>query len=301
MELYYFKNREGNVGDDLNPYLWPSLIPDFEARDPQTVFTGIGTILKPAFFEQYASRPVVVFGTGSRGFYPGARFSPESRIAFVRGPLTATILGLPPTAAITDPAYALQLLPNGGTWKRAAKRSGVGFVPHYATLRRAKYGSLEAFATVPRLAKDAGVKLIEPTGGSVDQVLEAMDSCEHLICEAMHGAILADALRIPWTRVALEVPYWESESINEFKWNDWMLSIGTVADAVRLPRPPAAGRKKHLLLGAATGFTTYSKWRDRTAAELQRLKDQSQARLSSDATYKSILDRIDAQLQTFRR
>jgi succinoglycan biosynthesis protein ExoV len=136
MELYYYKNREGNVGDDLNPYLWPRLLNGFAERLPDTLFAGIGTILNDAFFEKSAGRKVIVFGSGSRGYYPRPSWASQSRIAFVRGPLSAAVLGLPSSSALTDAAYAINL----ANWrtKSSAKRSGVGFVPHYATMRRTR-------------------------------------------------------------------------------------------------------------------------------------------------------------------
>jgi succinoglycan biosynthesis protein ExoV len=284
MELYYYKNREGNFGDDLNPYLWPRLLKGFAEQQPDRLFAGIGTILTDAFFQKYADRSLVVFGSGSRGFYPKAQWPVRSRIAFVRGPLSAAVLGLPASSALTDPAYAINL----ASWRNGdgstTKRSGVGFVPHYSTMRRNKLTKC--------LAADAGLRFIDPTG-DVDTVLGELERCEHVICEAMHGAILADALRVPWTRITMEVPFYESDSVNEFKWNDWMLSVRTVSEAVRLPRPPANSRRLHQV----TGFLDSGKWRETTAAALVELKDQRRAVLSSDAALDEVTNRISEELE----
>jgi len=41
----------------------------------------------------------------------------------------------------------------------------------------------------------------------------------------MHGAIVADILRVPWHRFILSTPHTEGERISDFKWNDWMQSL----------------------------------------------------------------------------
>lgn len=44
----------------------------------------------------------------------------------------------------------------------------------------------------------------------------------------MHGAIVADAYRIPWIGV-------DMYGINKFKWQDWMLSLGLDVPLYKLP------------------------------------------------------------------
>lgn len=41
----------------------------------------------------------------------------------------------------------------------------------------------------------------------------------------MHGAILADILRVPWHRFIMSTPFSEGSMVSEFKWNDWLYSI----------------------------------------------------------------------------
>jgi succinoglycan biosynthesis protein ExoV len=45
----------------------------------------------------------------------------------------------------------------------------------------------------------------------------------------MHGAILADAFRVPWIAVS------SSRSINSFKWNDWARSLGVTYAPKHIP------------------------------------------------------------------
>ena len=53
----------------------------------------------------------------------------------------------------------------------------------------------------------------------VDEVITQLKQTECLFAEAMHGAIIADSLRIPW------LPIKAYGTINEFKWNDWTSSM----------------------------------------------------------------------------
>ena len=46
----------------------------------------------------------------------------------------------------------------------------------------------------------------------------------------MHGAIISDALRVPWSRFILTTPYTEGQMISEFKWMDWLYSVQLIID-----------------------------------------------------------------------
>jgi hypothetical protein len=53
----------------------------------------------------------------------------------------------------------------------------------------------------------------------VERTLELIRGSRCVISEAMHAAIVADALRVPW------VPVHAYDHINEFKWKDWSGSL----------------------------------------------------------------------------
>lgn len=69
-----------------------------------------------------------------------------------------------------------------------------------------------------KLCADIGINYISPAL-DVKQVIKQISETETLITEAMHGAIVADALRVPW------IPVRAYNFINRFKWSDWCASI----------------------------------------------------------------------------
>ena len=64
------------------------------------------------------------------------------------------------------------------------------------------------------------IKYIDPTQ-DFEKCLHDIRASEIVIAEAMHAAIVADSLRVPWIPVNFHGKY-----INSFKWNDWCQSLG---------------------------------------------------------------------------
>lgn len=203
MKLYYFKAESGNFGDDLNLWLWPKLLPtNFFDDDASTIFVGIGTLLNHRI---PAANKTVVFGAG-HGYGTKPILDSTWDIFCVRGPKTALELGLSPAYAITDPAILIYEF----TRKAIFPISGrVGLLMHCDSV---------AYGQWDQLAKEAGLYFIDPRW-DVDRVIRELGSCERIITEAMHGAIFADAMRIPWTPI-IAYPH-----ISLFKWQDWTASL----------------------------------------------------------------------------
>jgi succinoglycan biosynthesis protein ExoV len=145
---------------------------------------------------------------------PLPKFVPETgknyRILFVRGPLTARLLGLNTQDRFADAGYLLMNTDCIQRYKELRK-SHISFMPHYT-----------AASDSPGLRKifeDVGFQYIDPRG-DIDEVLKAISSSSLLLTEALHGAVMSDVLRTPW------IPMKSSEDIFEFKWIDFMDSIG---------------------------------------------------------------------------
>ncbi|HRG56916.1 MAG TPA: hypothetical protein PLG56_12795, partial [Lacunisphaera sp.] len=61
MKLYYYRDPIGNFGDDLNPWIWTSLLPEILDGDDKELFLGIGTVINSAV---PAAPRKLVFGAG---------------------------------------------------------------------------------------------------------------------------------------------------------------------------------------------------------------------------------------------
>lgn len=214
MLLYFHKDPLGNFGDDLNAWLWPRIFPnafsgevihDPALRQPvpdgATLFLGIGTLLN-ARVPTNAKK--IVFGSGT-GYGEPPALDESWEIAFVRGPLTAEKLGLHASKAIVDPAIlASDHFPAG-----ARKASRAAYMPHCSSARQANWRAM---------CDKADLDYIDPHW-PVEKVLAALRDAPFLITEALHGAILAEAFRTPWT------PVRSTPALLDLKWRDWCASV----------------------------------------------------------------------------
>ncbi|MEO5811275.1 MAG: polysaccharide pyruvyl transferase family protein [Rhodanobacter sp.] len=211
MKLYYYIDKRGNFGDDLNPWLWSNLIPDIIDEDDSELFVGIGTLLN----NNVPKNPKkIVFGSGVG--YGSALPNVDEKWKFycVRGPITASTLGLPAECAITDPAALVSTVFPTNT----SKRAGVAFIPHHVSAWNLDW---------EHVCQQVGIRYIDPRK-DVDTVLEQISKSSVVITEAMHGAILADSFRIPWMPVVLY------DHILQTKWQDWTKSLDLEYAPVRL-------------------------------------------------------------------
>lgn len=191
-----------NFGDELNGYLWPRLIPELDSTPG--LFVGIGTHLDEKLPRV---EPTIVFGAGA-GYGRPPDLS-HADVRFVRGPRTARMLGLPldnngPNPRwITDPAILVVDEDPFGL------HLDVSFVPRWSVMA--------SDPTIPERLERLGIHTISPLWEPARVIAEIAGSA-HVITEALHGAVIADALRIPWTPVY-------SEQGHFTKWLDWCESM----------------------------------------------------------------------------
>lgn len=272
MILHYYKAPTGdiNFGDDLNEWLWPKLLPGFFDNDASEYFFGIGTLLSEKMLHKFPQK--IIFGIGA-GYDAPPVIDESYKIYFVRGPLSAKAIGLPPTAAITDSAYFItrKFKPSN------LKKYKYSYMPHHT------YANKEW----KTFCDDIGVHYIDPNT-PVEQILNEISQTEKMITEAMHGAIVADALRIPW------IPVVSGEKINGFKWQDWTLSIRRDYSPIKVR--PMWERKESSLRSIAANFV--KKMINKRVFD--NIAKEGIFQLSSDDMWMSLNNQLDDKLDQLK-
>lgn len=201
MILYRWQGEASNFGDELNTIVWPRLLPDLFDDDPAHRFLGIGSV----FDARHPPGPLkLVAGAGFGGYERKPVLDSSWIIHWVRGPRTAAELGLPSRLALGDPAV---LLPHVLSPDLEAETAGgaIGFMPHFESAARGAWREAAAHA---------GIRLIDPREAP-SKVLRQIAGCRLLLSEALHGVIVADALRVPWIAIRPRAP------VHRAKWADW--------------------------------------------------------------------------------
>lgn len=217
-------------------------------------------------------------------------------------PRSARALALPPDLAIIDPAALIRTVDLGA---ESAVHS-VSYIPHW---RSDEYWSWRS------VCGEAGVNYSNPRADFEDVVREIRRS-EVVLTEAMHGAILADALRVPWVSVSAY------KHILEFKWLDWCESLGIEYRPARLMplygAEPAAAMLRATARNAKRGVVSRSAMRvaafgvrhasapitslmaARNVRALARLAREAEPQLSSDDAIGSATARLQARLEQLK-
>lgn len=218
MEYVYFKDPIGNFGDDLNGWLWPQIFGEENLKNDDA-FLGIGSILfnNHKIITDLGDRKKIVFGTGIRPTYESFKYDKTWDVRFLRGPLSSYSFNNQ-YDYITDAAYALRFIKSYDSLKSTKKKYEVSVMPYFRSI---KYFDWQA------ICDKLGYHYISPLSeNGVEFTLNEIAASKHLITEAMHGAILADVLRVPWNRYVLTTPITEGAMVSEFKWMDWLYSVG---------------------------------------------------------------------------
>ena len=233
MNLKYFKAPDfSNFGDELNPYIFNRLFGDVFSFEKyrEVDFYGAGTVIDQRISSE---KSTVFFGSGIRDVamcYKTANWD----VRFLRGPVSSNVLGFNGARFIADGAYCLlydgSLLP-----ARSSKRFRYSLMPHYRPRDKLNW---------KLIGQLTGVHIIDPRG-EVVQVMQEIADSENLLSIALHGAIVADILRVPWQRIKMEAIGSESSFISDLKWMDFLAAMKLNGHFVhirnyRFPASPAS-------------------------------------------------------------
>ena len=205
MLLYYYRGFEhvNNFGDALNTYIWDKYIPGILNDNDDEIFVGIGTLLNDRIPN---AKQVVVMGSGvGYGKLPDRSITDKWEIYCLRGRLSVEKLGVSNGLMASDPAILAHYLFKG----EITKKYKYAYMPHWINMGN-------GWKTV---CDNLDYKLLDPLD-SIENIINGIKESEVVITEAMHGAIVSDALRIPW--IAVHSAFGD---YLPFKWQDWCSSL----------------------------------------------------------------------------
>jgi len=211
VDLYFYRGNKPNFGDELNTWMWPKILEGVWDQSDNSIFLGIGSILYDFFPED---KTKIVFGAGYGGYTPLPKVNKSWKFYFVRGKLTARALGIDENLGIGDAAILLRSCVD----RNVNKKHKVSYMPHWGSTFE---GNWEL------ACKYAGINYIDPCD-PVEEVLANILSSELVITEAMHGAIVSDALRVPWIPIS---PLSEAHSM---KWFDWASALDIKLQPIKI-------------------------------------------------------------------
>ncbi|QDV84630.1 polysaccharide pyruvyl transferase family protein [Planctomycetes bacterium TBK1r] len=277
--LEYYRAPSGNFGDDLNLHLFTRLLGPSDPTSKNSLI-AIGSLLHRQTLDNLAipdDNRIHVFGTGARG-PEAACLGDNVRFHFTRGPLTASVYSKP---FIADPAYLVKLVAS-----QDAGADAVGFMPHIHS---------EKLVNWAMICSTVGCQYISPTN-DVETTLAAICRCKLIVTEAMHGAIVADALGIPWVRFRFASHFRESISTSEFKWSDWLLSVKAVPVVFEINFADVLARLDGKLLALPV-----RRLFERKLIRKLRSASISQGSLSNTETRRDTLVALEASLRNLER
>jgi succinoglycan biosynthesis protein ExoV len=211
VRLYYHKCPEPNFGDEINAWFWEKLFSQPLPNKKEELFVGIGTLLNDKLPDE---KLVHIFGSGAGYGDKVIKTKNSWKVHCVRGPLTAKAIGVDKSLAIVDPAVLLPLIHP----LEEKKTIDVAFMPHIGI-------DSSAYRT---LIESMGITYLSPTEDPVT-LLKKISQTKKLITSAMHGAIIADAYRVPWNAIVT------SPEILPFKWLDWCATLNLEYSPTKVP------------------------------------------------------------------
>jgi succinoglycan biosynthesis protein ExoV len=274
MAIFYYSDfktefKSSNFGDDVNPYLMNRLFSPELINSEKVCVVGVGTLINDkniSKLQSYSKKVVFSSGVGY-GNLPES-FDNSWDFVCVRGPNSSSRLGLSNDKAICDGAILLSdFYPVINKSDRKIERV---FIPHLKT-------HWAVGQVLKKIVNRVGFFYLTPDVPA-EVFIEKVSDAKVVVTEAMHGAILADTMRVPWIPVSIH------EHLR-FKWEDWFFSLGleyeTHSIAPLIWNPPRKAFKRAIKL-------PYQFYKEHLfEARLRRIMASSQPILSPDSILKS--------------
>lgn len=204
-----------NLGDDLNYYLLKKIQRKKISLYSQSLlksFNSCNFIVVGSTLSFLTNAKSVVWGAGVIDDNVPLPCKP-ARVCAVRGPLTRQYLlkrGVSCPPVYGDPALLMRYV----YYPQIEKKYKLGVIPHYTDFNSKKFDELK---------RDPDVLFIRMNSyKSVEDVINQILSCEHVISSSLHGLILSESYSVPniWIKV--------SDNIlgGNFKYLDYYGSLG---------------------------------------------------------------------------
>lgn len=212
--------RKDNYGDILNPFILSYVAnrPIEWANSETAEVIAIGSVLQTVSQRiAETGNPVYVWGSGMMGPQE-TDFTDKAVLSLVRGPLTATLLGLDDLPK-GDPGL---LVDEALDISAGQKKHKYGVIPHW----------MHSNAPEVQILLDAlpNARLINMVTDDVHATTQAIVDCEFILSSSLHGLIVADSLSIP----NLWIDTGPIGTTTRFKFFDYALSVGRA-----MPHPHA--------------------------------------------------------------
>ena len=134
------------------------------------------------------------------------------------------------------------------------------------------------------ICQSLGIDYISPTS-PIEQVLSEISQTEVLLTEAMHGAVVADTLRVPWVAVKTK------QDILDFKWNDWLSTTDLAYSPFVIKRFASRPGKQGLLR-----YCDYQSIR----AQMLYLKQTAKPMLSHPSKHQELEEKVMAKVEKIK-
>lgn len=145
--------------------------------------------------------------------------------------------------ALIDAAYAIKFTPEYKKLLNLPKRYKYTVITYFRSKDLIYYEALKALRNVNILHSS--------DYGSIENALKVIAQSEYVISESLHGAIIADALRVPWARLNFYLQNPGDKETAEFKWADWARSLNLNAPPtleIPLRFPQWISRRRNTIL-----------------------------------------------------